>query len=88
MPCIEGTGPGQRLRDLRVAADLSTADLSAATGLSRGYISHLERGHHDPKLGSVPRLAQAYGLTVVEFLKLWFREECDVEALAPGQEKP
>jgi transcriptional regulator with XRE-family HTH domain len=55
---------GDRLRRWRRAASLSLADIAAATDLSPGYISQVERGLANPSLETLKRLADAVGQSV------------------------
>jgi transcriptional regulator with XRE-family HTH domain len=60
-----------RLRDLR--GDRTLADLAAATGISQGQLSEIERGIRFPRDTDIPALEQAYGAE----WQHWYR---DVEA--------
>jgi transcriptional regulator with XRE-family HTH domain len=53
---------GARLRARRVAAGLSLARLALATGLTKGYLSKVERGAGQPSIGTVFRIAEALQL--------------------------
>jgi len=44
-------------------------ELSVETGLGRVFLSNLENGKHEPKLGTVKKLANAFGLTMAQLLK-------------------
>ncbi len=54
---------GAAIRERRQAAGLSLAALAAATGLTKGYLSKVERGAGQPSIGTVFRIAEALGLT-------------------------
>jgi transcriptional regulator with XRE-family HTH domain len=48
---------GVNLRSLRTAADLTQMELSNRSGLDMAEISRLERGHRDPRLTTILKLA-------------------------------
>jgi len=50
---------GTRIRKLREAKNLSQADVEKRTGLTRSYISRVEKGHTVPSLETLERLAAA-----------------------------
>jgi len=56
------------LRDLRKRAGMTIADLSEKTGISSAVISKLERNRTVAELGTIFRLARAFGLTASELL--------------------
>ena len=58
------------LRDLRKRAGLTIADLSTKTGISPAVISKLERNQAVAGLGTLFRLARAFGITAAELLTL------------------
>lgn len=49
---------GERLRELRIAKQLSQGDIEKRTGMLRCYISRLENGHTAPSVGTRQRLAR------------------------------
>jgi transcriptional regulator with XRE-family HTH domain len=51
-----------RLRKLREAKGLTQAVLAHKAGVTRGYLSRIEMGRHDPPLSRVQRLAKALGV--------------------------
>jgi len=57
-----------RLRTLRRQHQYSLSVLALKTGLTRSYLSKLERGHSSPSLATTMRLAEAYGLSVAQLL--------------------
>jgi transcriptional regulator with XRE-family HTH domain len=61
---------GQRLRDARVAKDMTVRDLAERSRIDAETITALEAGHQDPPLGTVRKLADALGIAV-EDLVLW-----------------
>lgn len=58
------------LRDLRKRENLTIADLSEKTGISPAVISKLERNQVVANLGTLFRLARAFGITAAELLAL------------------
>lgn len=58
------------LRDLRKTEGLTIADLSEKTGISPAVISKLERNQAVAGLGTLFRLARAFGITSAELLAL------------------
>lgn len=50
---------GQRLRDLRVAAEMTQEELAHAASVDRGYISESETGDRNPSIWIIYRLARA-----------------------------
>jgi len=57
-----------RLRHLRKANKMTLEDLSNKTGLTKSYLSKLERGASVPSIASALKLAQAYGLAVGDLI--------------------
>jgi transcriptional regulator with XRE-family HTH domain len=57
-----------RLRALRRQQTLSLEQLAQRTGLTKSYLSKLERGLSEPSISTVLRLAEAYGLGVSELV--------------------
>ena len=55
-----------RLRTLRRQHQYSLAVLALKTGLTRSYLSKLERGASSPSLATTMKLAQAYGLSMAQ----------------------
>ena len=50
---------GQRLRYYRIAHALTQEQVAWSIGMSRVFISELERGLREPSLGTILRLARA-----------------------------
>lgn len=49
---------GQRLRELRKQKGLLQRDVQNASGLQRGYVSRVERGHTIPSLDTLEKFAR------------------------------
>jgi len=66
----EGGGPaGVRLRVLREQRGCSQAELARRSGIRRTYLIALERGQHDPTLGTLQRLAAGLGMDVADLVR-------------------
>ena len=57
-----------RLRELRVAKDLSLQDLAARSGVSRATLSRIENGEVSPTAETLGALASAYAMTISRIL--------------------
>jgi transcriptional regulator with XRE-family HTH domain len=55
-----------KLRVLRVQRNLTLEDLATSAGLTRSYVSKVERGLSVPSIGAALKLARALGITVEE----------------------
>jgi transcriptional regulator with XRE-family HTH domain len=60
---------GERVRKLRKKRDWKLVELSVETGLGRVFLSNLENGRHEPKLGTIKKLANAFGLTISQLTR-------------------
>ncbi len=59
-----------RIRELRLAKDLSQEELSFRSGLHRTALSLIERGERDPKLITLLKVAEkGLGISVAELLE-------------------
>ena len=67
---LVGRAFGRVLLDLREKAGLSQSKLSALTGLSRTYVSYLEKGTRQPSLLVLILLAEALGVTASHIVHL------------------
>lgn len=61
---IDYAAVGRRIRDRRVAMDLSQEALAERADLSPPYVSHVERGVKGPSLSALIRLAVALDVTL------------------------
>ena len=61
---------GEAIRQLRNKRGLSQEDLAHAAVVTTGTVSTIERGNSNPTWGTVKRIAQALGVTIVELAKL------------------
>jgi transcriptional regulator with XRE-family HTH domain len=67
----EGVVFGQRLRELRIARDLSQYALADLCGSHKPFISELERGVKVPSLTMILRLAEALACPVCELINVF-----------------
>jgi len=58
---------GERLRELRMRAAMSQADLAVASGVHRVMIARFETGKRHPKWGTVLALSRALGVSCEAF---------------------
>jgi len=65
---IDGTKLGGRVRELRLAAGLTQAELARRTGIHRPNIARVEAGRHTPSLETLARLAAAIGVPTASVL--------------------
>ncbi len=60
---------GKEVRDLRKAKGLTLTALANMTGITAGYISHIERGRAKPSLKSLQKISEALGVATGWFLR-------------------
>ena len=65
---ISGERLGARLRELRLAAGLTQAELARRTGIHRPNIARVEAGRHTPSLETLARIANAIGVSTTRVL--------------------
>ncbi len=65
---IDGERLGARLRELRLAAGLTQAELARRTGIHRPNIARVEAGRHTPSLETLARIAGAIGVSTTQVL--------------------
>jgi transcriptional regulator with XRE-family HTH domain len=53
-----------RLKELRDAKDWSQEELAERAAMQRSYLADLERGHRNPSIRTLVRLANAFGIPV------------------------
>lgn len=58
---------GSMLRRLRLQSGESLGTVAAATGISVGFLSNLERGQTSASVGTMHRLAGHYGMQILDF---------------------
>ncbi|MDN5216494.1 helix-turn-helix transcriptional regulator [Fulvivirgaceae bacterium BMA12] len=60
---------GKRIRELRLAKNLTQLDLSVIINTDNKHLSHIELGHVDVKLTTIHRLADALEIDIRELFK-------------------
>jgi DNA-binding XRE family transcriptional regulator len=65
---IDGERLGARLKELRLAAGLTQAELARRTGIHRPNIARVEAGRHTPSLETLSRIAGAIGVPTTHVL--------------------
>ncbi|MCI2110933.1 MAG: helix-turn-helix domain-containing protein [Bacilli bacterium] len=60
---------GKRVAYLRKERHMSQLSLSLESGISKSYISDLERGQRNPTVGVLVRLVKALGVTLEELFR-------------------
>jgi len=58
---------GAKLRELRIAKNLSQGDIEKRTGLIRCYTSRVEHGHTTPSIGTLEKYATALEVPLYRF---------------------
>jgi transcriptional regulator with XRE-family HTH domain len=59
---------GKRILSLREEREWSQRQLAAQAGLDQSYVSRIVRGITEPGLGTLSSLAQAFDMSLSEFL--------------------
>jgi len=65
-----GGTPGERVKSLREAMDLSLRDLAERSGVSAPMLSQVERGETSPTLAVAEKIAAGLELTLSQLLRL------------------
>lgn len=78
---------GTRLRELRVAGNLSREQLAEKSGISRGAIRNIEQGIRSPAWETVQALAAALGVSCEAFNESAAPEPAKPKRAAPGSRK-
>lgn len=63
------TAIGHEVREARRRTGMTLAELAAATGLSVGMLSKIERGSTSPSLGTLQRLSRTLGVPITAFFQ-------------------
>lgn len=61
---------GQRLQELRKSKSLTLQELEAMTNIDNSNLSKYEAGSVNPKLTTLYKLSQAFGITLSELVKI------------------
>jgi transcriptional regulator with XRE-family HTH domain len=75
------------LRRLRVLRGLSQEGLAADSGVDRSYMGRLERGHENPTIGVLERIANTLGVEIVELFRIPGRNETRPRPLSGGRRR-
>ena len=59
---------GQRIKNLRLARQLTQVQLADRAGLGQGYVSRLERGEYMPTIAMTLRLIEVLGVPLRELI--------------------
>ena len=59
---------GKRIRQLRLKHGWEQIELAAHSGFGRVFISNLERGKHEPRLGTIKAFADSFGMSMSKLL--------------------
>jgi transcriptional regulator with XRE-family HTH domain len=57
---------GERIRGVRLSKGLSLKELAAQAGLSRAFVTQIERNQTSPSVASISRIAKVLGVTLSE----------------------
>jgi transcriptional regulator with XRE-family HTH domain len=60
---------GAKIRRIRNAERFTLSDLGEKTGLSVSFLSQVERGHNDPSINSLRKIANALGCPLTTFFE-------------------
>jgi transcriptional regulator with XRE-family HTH domain len=63
-PSLKGTELAARIRLLRQEKGITLADLAARAGVTKGFLSQVERGMKAPSISTLMRVAQVLDVTV------------------------
>jgi transcriptional regulator with XRE-family HTH domain len=67
-PPVDSKTIGEGIRRIRQRRGMTLAHVAAETNLTISAISQIERGVSDPSIGSLRRIARAFGVPVFQFL--------------------
>ena len=60
---------GDRIRQLRLAANLTQEGLAEKANISVDFLSLIERGRNSPSFQNLDKIASAFGLSVADLFK-------------------
>ncbi|GAA3393651.1 helix-turn-helix domain-containing protein [Cryptosporangium minutisporangium] len=60
---------GERVRNLRTARRWSLDELAGRSGVSKGMVVQIEAGRTNPSIGTLVRIADAFGVTVARLVE-------------------
>ncbi len=65
---------GERVRELRLARELSQEDLAFKSSVHRTYLGGIERGERNPSLRNITAIAKALNVTLAQLFTLYDQE--------------
>ena len=68
MPLVKGGGAVERLKEYRKGCNMTTVELAAKMGTTRGTITRWEKGQRSPNVESLKALARVFGVTIDELV--------------------
>lgn len=60
---------GQRIKEIRLKQNISQEELSFRSGLSKNYISDVERGTRNISLKSIEKIAEGFSINIKELFE-------------------
>jgi transcriptional regulator with XRE-family HTH domain len=66
---FDGRSLGAKIQELRTAKDRTLDWLAVQTGFTKGYLSRIENGKKTPPIGSLARIANAFGVELTTLLQ-------------------
>lgn len=78
---------GKEIRLLRKARETTITELAAATGLSPGYLSQVERGISNPSVKALHSISRALGVTISWFFPPAAQEDDDLRDIVVRADK-
>lgn len=60
---------GKKIKDIRLSKRVSLRDLAKHTGLTRSFLSQVERGKSSPSIASLERVARAFNIHLSHFFE-------------------
>lgn len=69
-PCesgLETMSVGRKIKQLRLKSQKSQREVADSTGLAISYLSRLENSHVNPSVGTLAKIAKAFGVPLASF---------------------
>ena len=79
---------GQRIREERQARQWTLEQFSEKTGLSKSFLSQIERGNAEPSITSLKKIAAQFGYSVVNLFLQMIRSGFTTSDQVQGQGVP
>ena len=74
---------GQRVRKLRIAANMSMQRLAEEIGISVGAMGKIEKGHHGARIDTLICIAEVFHISL-DYLVYGYEPKQEVEGLLAG----